>query len=161
MRNWSFNKDGRYTFIELARRPGVLSLIDSNTSGLLGLALEAATLRQQAISHNIANAGAPGYRAVAVSFEERLAQARDALAEGRSVPPSALDDARPRLEFAAPGLSTGPGTELSAGLGADGAVSLDMQLAQLSENALHHQALLKALNRHYSILGSAINEGKR
>jgi flagellar basal-body rod protein FlgB len=34
-------------------------------------------------------------------------------------------------------------------------------MAQLSENTLHHQALLKALNKHLSLMSIAINEGKR
>jgi flagellar basal-body rod protein FlgB len=127
----------------------MLSLIEGPASALLSLALDAATLRQQAISHNIANAGQERFRPVAVSFEDQLASARDALAGGHSVMPADVANVAPTLALAAPG--TG---------GNDG-VSLDMQLAQMSENALHHQALLKALNRHYALLGFAINEGKR
>jgi flagellar basal-body rod protein FlgB len=36
-----------------------------------------------------------------------------------------------------------------------------MEMAALSENTLHHQALLKALNKHFALIGNAINEGKR
>jgi flagellar basal-body rod protein FlgB len=126
----------------------MLSLIESPASALLSLALDAATLRQQALSHNIANAGQDGFRPVAVSFEDQLSIARDALSGGRSVMPSDVANVAPSLTFAAPG----PG-------GNEG-VSLDTQLAQLSKNALHHQALLKALNRHYALLGFAISEGK-
>jgi flagellar basal-body rod protein FlgB len=126
----------------------MLSLIESPTSALLSLAFNAATLRQQAISHNIANAGQDGFRALAVSFEDQLAGARDALSMGRAVMPSNVANVAPALDLASPGP------------GGNDAVSLDMQLAQLSENALHHQALLKALNRHYALLGIAINEGK-
>jgi flagellar basal-body rod protein FlgB len=127
----------------------VFSLIESPASALLSLALDAAVLRQQALAHNIANAGQDGIRPVAVSFEGQLGSARDALSAGHSVAPSDMSNVVPSLVPAAPGM------------GGNGAVSLDMQLAGLSENALHHQALLKALNRHYAILGSAINEGKR
>jgi flagellar basal-body rod protein FlgB len=126
----------------------MFSLIESPASALLSLALDAATLRQQAISHNIANAGQEGFRPVTVSFEGQLAGARDALSAGRAVMASDVANVAPALTLAEPGP------------GGNGAVSLDMQLAQLSENALHHQALLKALNRHYALLGIAINEGK-
>lgn len=126
----------------------MLSLIESPASALVSLALNAATLRQQAISHNIANAGQDGFRPLAVSFEDQLAGARDALSMGRAVMPSDVANVAPALDLASPGP------------GGNDAVSLDMQLAQLSENALHHQALLKALNRHYALLGIAINEGK-
>jgi flagellar basal-body rod protein FlgB len=126
----------------------MLSLIESPASALLSLALDAATLRQQAISHNIANAGQDGFRPLTVSFEDQLAGARDALSVGRAVMPADVANVAPTLALAAPGP------------GGNTAVSIDMQLAQLSENALHHQALLKALNRHYALLGVAINEGK-
>lgn len=127
----------------------MVSLIDSTTSALLSLALAAASMRHQAIAHNIANANTPGYRPVGVSFEEHMAQARDAVAQGRPVSLSDLSSYRPVFAFA------------EEGAAGDQAVSLDMEVAKLSENTLHHQALLKALNRHFSIIGTAISEGKR
>lgn len=127
----------------------MVSLIDSTTSALLSLALDAASMRHQAIAHNIANANTPGYRPVGVSFEEHMTQARDAVAQGRRVSLSDLSGYRPVFALA---------DESAAG---DQAVSLDMEVAKLSENTLHHQALLKALNRHFSIIGTAISEGKR
>lgn len=127
----------------------MFSLIESPASALISLALDAATLRQQALSHNIANAGQDGFHPMAISFEDQLGAARDALSAGRSVASSDMGNVVPSLAPAEPGP------------GGNGAVSLDMQLAGLSENALHHQALLKVLNRHYAMLGFAINEGKR
>jgi flagellar basal-body rod protein FlgB len=125
------------------------SLIGSNTSALLKLALDAAAMRQRTIAHNIANANTPGYQPQRVSFEERFAVERAALADGRKVALSSLSDYRPMLELAEPNA-----------LG-DRAVSLDAELVALSENTLHHQVLLKVLNRHFSIIGTAVNEGKR
>lgn len=127
----------------------MISLIDSNTTALLSLALDATSMRHQAIAHNIANANTPGYRPVGVSFEEYMMDARSALAQGRSVPHAATANYRTIFELA-----------MIEESGAD-AVSLDMEVAKLSENTLHHQALLKALNRHFSIIGTAISEGKR
>jgi flagellar basal-body rod protein FlgB len=40
-------------------------------------------------------------------------------------------------------------------------VALDQEVAHLVETTVHHQALLKALNSQFTLLGSAINEGKR
>jgi flagellar basal-body rod protein FlgB len=126
----------------------VVSIIDNSTVGLLGLALDAAGMRQQAIAHNIANANTPGYQRISVSFESRL----DALRDGRGnvAPPSlaSLADFRPSFVYDAP-------------LEAGSSVALDQEMAQLSENTLHHQALLKALNKHLSLMSIAINEGKR
>ncbi len=125
------------------------ALIDSNTVALLSLALDATSLRHQAIAHNIANANTPGYKPVGVSFEERMTEVRSALEQGKSPSLASLGDYRPRLEF-----------ESGNGFG-DDKVALDTEVAKLSENTLHHQALLKALNRHFSIISAAINEGKR
>ncbi|HYD61580.1 MAG TPA: flagellar basal body rod protein FlgB [Noviherbaspirillum sp.] len=127
----------------------MISLIDSSTTTLLSLALEATTMRHQAIAHNIANASTPGYRPVSVSFEEFMTDAKHALKQGGSVPHSAIANYRPMFDMAT-----------IEETGAD-AVSLDMEVAKLSQNTLHHQALLKALNRHFSIIGTAISEGKR
>jgi flagellar basal-body rod protein FlgB len=40
-------------------------------------------------------------------------------------------------------------------------VELDVEVAHLSANTVHYQALLRGLNKQFSILGTAINEGKR
>lgn len=116
-----------------------------NTAALLSLALDAATMRQAAIAQNIANAGTPGYQPVTVSFEERMRALMDASASGSPPSLAELSAYRPRIE---------PSPIHSE-------VALDAEVAKLSETVTHHQALLKALNKHFSLLGIAINEGKR
>lgn len=124
----------------------MVSIVDNNTVGLLSLALDASAMRQQAIAHNIANANTPGYQRIGVSFESRIGALKQAVHEGRTPSLAGLGDFRPAFEVA----------------GAPGdAVALDMEMAALSENTLHHQALLKALNKELALLGIAINEGKR
>lgn len=124
------------------------SIIDSSTTALLSMALDAVGMRQQAIAHNIANANTPGYQRMSVSFESRLAALSESA--GRPGTPSlaGLGDYRPTFEYAA-------ANEQGSG------VALDQEVAQLSANSLHHQALLKALNKHHALIGIAINEGKR
>jgi len=124
----------------------VTSIIDSGTVGLLSLALDAAGMRQQAIARNIANANTPGYQRVGVSFESRLAELKQSLATGQAPSAASLAHARPAFEAAGT-----PGEP----------VALDMEMASLSENTLHHQMLLKMLNKHFALVGSAIAEGKR
>ena len=46
-------------------------------------------------------------------------------------------------------------------LSADGAVRLDSEVAAMAQNGTHYQTLMKALNRHLSVLASAVNDGKR
>ena len=127
----------------------MISLVDSSTSALLGLALDATTMRHQAIAHNIANANTPGYKTISVNFEQSLLDAREAMKSGQGASLSGASGFRPAFEIV---------QESSIN---DGAVSLDVEIAKLSENTLHQQALLKALNRHLSMLSFAINEGKR
>lgn len=123
-----------------------MPIIDHTTVGLLSLALDATAMRHQAIAQNIANANTPGYQRVTVNFEQHLAGLRDTLRRGAA--PSLANPAayRPMLEAAAPGQET---------------VALESEMAALSENTLHQQALLKALNKHIAIIGMAVNEGKR
>lgn len=127
----------------------MISLIDNGTAALLGLALDAAGMRHQAIAHNIANANTPGYRPLGVSFESRLGAVKDALERGAGLSPAMLASARPVIDSMSGAVASG-----------GAAVQLDMEIAKLSENTLHHQALLKMLNRHYAIIGAAIGEGK-
>jgi flagellar basal-body rod protein FlgB len=147
MLNWSFSDvpvPPQKFYFWRSETVTMISLIDSNTTALLSLALDAASMRQQAIAHNIANMNTPGYKPVSVSFEAHMSEARNALDQGRSVPRSAISNYQPMLEIAEAG-----------------EVSLDVEVAKLSENTLHHQVLLKALNRHFSIISTAISEGKR
>jgi flagellar basal-body rod protein FlgB len=122
----------------------VISVVDNNLTALLGLALDAAQMRQQAIAQNIANVNTPGYRRIGVSFEQRIAQMTPDAARGTA--PADLSYYRPKIEYAT---------------GTEGPVQLDQELADMSETVLHHQALLKALNKQLELIGLAINEGKR
>lgn len=115
------------------------------TSNLLKLALDGAALRHQAIAANIANATTPGYTPVRVSFDTVMQQARDRLQAGEA--PHSV----------AASLANG----LEADPDAAGAVALDQQAADLAQNVVQYQALLKGMARRMSILAAAINEGKR
>jgi len=126
----------------------VLSIVDSGTTALLSLAIDAATLRHQALAQNIANASTPGYQRVSVSFEERVGALLDRHGQLADTSPARLASLRPYFQT----LDSGS---------AENNVSLDMEVAAMSENTLHHQALLKALNKHFALLGLAMNDGKR
>jgi flagellar basal-body rod protein FlgB len=124
----------------------VVAIIDQGTTSLLGLALDAAVMRQQALAQNIANVNTPGYRRLSVNFEERLAVAADTASGGpRAVELATL---RPFVEVAGAGA-------------ADAGVSLDTEVAAMAENTLRHQVLLKALSKHLGLISLAVTEGKR
>ena len=124
----------------------MVSALEGTTPVLLSLALDAAVLRQQAIAHNIANVNTPNYRPLSVSFEENMVAQRNALERGSKLSLASLSDYQPRLLQAA---ETGS------------RVALDEEVAKLAGNTLHHQVLLRALNKHFGLLGLAISEGKR
>lgn len=119
------------------------------TVNMLGLALDAASLRHQAIANNIANANTPGYAPARVNFEQQLGQIQSALREGTEVRTDLLSGIRPFIERGA------------ALPDADRTALLDTEIANLAQNTVQYEALLKALNKHMAILGSAIMEGKR
>jgi flagellar basal-body rod protein FlgB len=96
-------------------------------------ALDAAALRHQAIAHNIANLHSDGFTPLGVRFDARLAAARPHRVAAR--PELVAETAQP--------------------------VQVDGEMVKLAQNTIHYQALVRALGRHYAILGDAIGEGRR
>ena len=125
--------------------------IERVTTAALSLALDAAALRQQAISANIANADVPGYQPVTVDFESQLDTAQRVLGEGGGLDMNMLADVSPRIVNEA---QLQP-TDLAPH------VTLDLQMAQLAQNGVQYQALTTALNKQFALMSLAINDGKR
>lgn len=115
------------------------------TSAVMKLAMDGAALRHQALAANIANAQTPGYAPLKVSFEGELGRARERLAAG--------ENAAAVLADAAPEMTEGDATA--------GMPPVDMQVAELAQNVVQYQALLKGWSKRMAILSIAINEGKR
>ena len=122
-----------------------MSLIDPVTLSLVKSALDASVMRQTAHAANIANAGTPGFRPFAVAFEENLGDVRAAIADGTL--PSL--DAR---DLPAAQLTVQPGTQ---------PVQLDAEVAAMSANALHYQALAHVLSQQYALVNLAMSSGDR
>ena len=120
-----------------------LSSIEALTVPALSAALDAALVRQRVGAHNIANANTEGFQAQRASFEVAMSTARSASASG------------------AVELELSSRLEPQVGLSVDGAVRLDSEVAAMAQNSAHYQALLRALNRHLSVLATAVNDGKR
>jgi flagellar basal-body rod protein FlgB len=123
--------------------------IENITTAALALALDAASLRQQAIAANIANHGTEGYVPQQVDFEAQMEGARRTLDAPGALDPAALANVKPHL---APMLDA---------QGRPANPQIDQQVADLASNAVQFQALAKGLSRHYSILSIAVNDGKR
>jgi len=114
-----------------------ISGIDGATWGALSQALDAAVIRQQVFANNIANANTAGFVPQRVSFSSIVDM------ENRAVGASSVQLV-PQF-----------------GLSADGAVHLDSEVAAMAQNGAHYQALLRLLNRQFSVMTSAVSEGKR
>lgn len=123
--------------------------IESLTTTMLGMALDAASLRHQAISANIANMHTQDYVGLRVNFESQLEAARHSLNERGAVDPSSLRSVRPYLE---------PAVDMD---GQALPLQLDDQVAQMTGNAVQYQALLKGLSRHLSLQMLAASDGKK
>jgi flagellar basal-body rod protein FlgB len=123
--------------------------IESLTTTMLGMALDAASLRHQAISANIANMQTLGYVGLRVNFESQLEAARHSLDERGAVDPFSLRSVRPYLE---------PAVDMD---GQALPLQLDDQVAQMTGNAVQYQALLKGLSRHLSLQMMAASDGKK
>jgi flagellar basal-body rod protein FlgB len=123
--------------------------VEAVTTAALSVALEAASLRHQAIAANIAQAGVQGMTPLAVSFETQLEQARDELASTGFVRPGTIAAVRPEV---------GPALDEQ---GRTAIQSVDEQMVQLARNAVHYQALVQGLSRHFGVLGLAASEGRK
>lgn len=116
--------------------------IEALTTASLSLALDAATVRQQVIAANIANANVQGYTAKTVTFDAVMA---GAFADTSGFDAATLD------------------ARISPRLDADGrphAVQIDSEMTELSLNQLRYQTLVSGLNKHLSVLSVAIADGK-
>lgn len=119
------------------------------TVDMVRLALDAASMRHLAIANNITNVNTAGYAPASVNFEQQMDAVRASLKQGDAVQPSMLSGIRPVIERGEPLAGT------------DRTALLDTEIANLAQNTVQYQALLKALSKHMSILSSAIAEGKR
>lgn len=130
----------------------MLDGIESITAATLSLALDAAALRHQTIANNIANANAEGFVPQRVNFDGYMQDARRQLAErGRLDSQSLSNLANTRL----------PIEPVLTSSGLPSKVQLDVEVANMAQNAVHYQALVKGLSRQFGTLSTAVSDGKR
>ena len=122
---------------------------DAITRDLVKLALDAASLRHDAIANNLANIHSQGYAPQRVNFEEQLQALRQAVNSGTTPTRAAIDTVRPFVE-ADPSAAPGDATAM-----------IDREMLKLSQNTVHYQALLKALAKRGAIMNLAVNEGRK
>ena len=96
---------------------------------LLARAMQAYTWRMQALSSNVANLDTPGYKRLAVSFEDSLQEARHSIEGPRD------------------------GTEVSPRMVVeDGPPLLEDELMELADTQMRTQLASRALRNHFDLM---------
>ena len=120
-----------------------MSLLD-NHFDLLTRLLAASEQRQQVLSHNIANVNTPGYRRLELDFESALAEEiRRGGGAGSGTPTAASIRQTDGLPVRADGNN----------------VDIDMEIGQLSKNALLQQTYLQLMSTDLSQMRRAMEGG--
>lgn len=122
---------------------------DKVTKELVKLALDAASMRHNAIANNLANIHSADYVPLRVSFEEQLHALRHAVDSKTPLTQEALAAIRPFVEQE---------SDLPAGSAAS---MIDREMLKLSQNNVHYQALLKAIAKRGAIMSLVVNEGRK
>ncbi|HYF93963.1 MAG TPA: flagellar basal body rod protein FlgB [Symbiobacteriaceae bacterium] len=110
---------------------------------ILERGLEAASLRQRILAHNVANVATPGFKRSRVEFEDQLAVA---LAEGQDP-----DAVVPRVEV----------DKDSEGRPDGNNVDIELEMTRMAENQIFYAALTRELSNQFERLRMAINDGRR
>lgn len=128
----------------------ITAIADNTTSMLVSLALDAAASKHLAIAQNIANVNNEGYRPMRVDFDRQVALYKDELLTRN-------DDAISRrlLETLRAATTVSQVPESAAEK-----VQLDVEVAKMTRNAVHYQALLAARGKMASLISLAINGGR-
>ncbi|HHY98102.1 MAG TPA: flagellar basal body rod protein FlgB [Firmicutes bacterium] len=108
-------------------------------------ALDALSLRHQAISNNIANVNTPGYKAMEVSFEAELERALKEQGDPVAISDAEITVTRENTVYRADGNS----------------VDVDREMARLAENTERYNAIAQLVSTRLRMLRSVVNEGRR
>ncbi len=121
--------------------------------------LDASWMRNQVISHNIANAETPNFKSSRVEFEDVFAAALD--------DENSFDNKVTRekhIDFSNQGADSIVPTVLEnsdSSMRMDGNnVDLDYENVELAKNTLYYNTLVEKLNSEFSMLRMAITEGR-
>ena len=112
-----------------------------NIVDFLEAGLRAESLRQKAISNNVANLKTPGYRRIDVKFEDLLASALDSRGAAD------LGEVSPELHQPKQTPVKSDGND----------VNLEAEVGEMVKNTLRHKAYIRLLGKKYLQMQAAIN----
>lgn len=126
------------------------SLFADSASRTAKAALEGLSLRQQAISRNLANIDTPGYHAQTINFEETLKRLlnKDGALPLELTDSSHLVSPTQEMKFS---LSARPGGSFRAD---QNNVDIDAEMTEMSETGIQYQALSQAISQKLLLLKS-------
>jgi flagellar basal-body rod protein FlgB len=116
-------------------KTGIIDLLESG--------IKAETLRQKAISNNVANMQTPGYRRLGIKFEELLSKAIDS-GDAEKIN---LDEIKAEL-YQTKNTAVKPN-------GND--VNLEVEVGDMVKNSIRYKAFIKLLTKKYAQIDEAIN----
>lgn len=122
------------------------------TSSIVKIALDAALLRHQVLANNIANAKTVGYKRQSVEFERLLTT--EIRSYSALYPTQALAE---KIGLIKPKIIE---SELSVKADNDSYIQLDQEVAKMTKNVIHYQALIAGLGKRGSILKTAVTGGR-
>jgi flagellar basal-body rod protein FlgB len=124
------------------------SLFSDNATRVAKVALDGLSLRQQAISRNLANIDTPGFKAQTVNFQETLDRMVD---KGSLLPLTLTDDSHLTTAADTTGfsLTLRPGGSSRAD---ENNVDVDAEMIDMSEAGIQYQAVSQAISKKLLLL---------
>ncbi len=121
---------------------------------LLKNSLDAAALRHEVISSNIANVGTPGYQRKSVVFEEQLqASIGNAQLSGERTLPQHLPIGKSQPAETQAKVVVDSTTEMASGVNN---VDMDLEMSELAKNQIEFSATATIIARRFRVLKEAI-----
>lgn len=136
-----------------------LALFSSPAIDLLSRAMDASHLRQQVISHNVANADTPFYQSSSVRFEDLLQQALDKKSafRGKKTDERHMTIGLPSQRAVEPTVVQSRGTRMNNN---HNNVDIDAEMSQMAKNSLWYQGLAQSINHELQQIRHVISEGR-
>lgn len=135
-----------------------MRIFNQSSFKILENALDAATLRQQVISNNVANVDTPHFKRSEVRFEELLKQEiQSRTMEGYRTHERHIEINAPGTQSIKPKVVQDHSTQQNNNRNN---VDIDFEMARLAQNQLVHQALVDRMNGRFSSLRTVIGGGQ-
>jgi len=129
-----------------------------SSTGIYEKSMDAALLRNEAISQNIANVDTPGYKRKSVAFEEYLNDATSGRIKGIRSHPKHIPVGKKDVEDV--DIKVGVDAN-SQSMRLDGNnVDIEVEMAEMAKNTIGCNVMAQKISNEFSKIKSVINEGR-